>query len=67
MQAQLRPSKVAHHIKKLSKLCGCCRQPYHTISSCEDPRIYELQLECNRQSIIMGSEIAFRYWLTHYS
>jgi hypothetical protein len=71
MSAQLRPSKVAHHIKKYTKkverLCSCCKQPNHTINNCTDPRIYDLQLDCERALITIRSEIAYRYWLTHYT
>ncbi len=71
MSAQLRPSKVAHHInkytKKVERLCSCCKQPNHTINNCTDPRIYDLQLDCERALITIRSEIAYRYWLTHYT
>lgn len=66
----LRPSKVAHHINKYTKterLCSCCKQPNHTINDCNDPRIYDLQLDCERALITIRSEIAYRYWLTHYT
>lgn len=66
LTAQLRPSKVQHHIKKLNRLCTCCRQPYHTIRDCQDPSIYQLQLDCERSIIVIRTEIAFRYWLTHF-
>ena len=69
-QSQLRPSKVAHHIKKYTKSerhCSCCRQSDHTINNCDDPRIYNLQLDCERRIITLRSEISYRYWLTHYT
>ena len=67
----LRPSKVAHHInkytKKVERLCSCCKESTHTINDCTDPRIYDLQLDCERAVITIRSEIAYRYWLTHYT
>ena len=66
----LRPSKVAHHINKYTKherRCSCCKESNHTINDCTDPRIYDLQLDCERAVITIRSEIAYRYWLTHYT
>ena len=61
MSAQLRPSKVAHHINKYTKQerhCSCCKQPNHTINNCDDSRIYDLQLECETKILTIRSEIA---------
>ena len=67
----LRPSKVAHHFnkytKKVERHCSCCKQPNHTINDCDDPRIYDLQLECEHKILTNKSEISYRYWLTHYT
>jgi hypothetical protein len=66
----LRPSKIAHHIKKYTKQerhCSCCNQPNHTINDCTDPRIYNLQLECETKILTINNEFAYRYWLTYYT
>jgi hypothetical protein len=66
----LRPSKVAHHLnkytKKVDRHCSCCKETTHTINNCDDSRIYDLQLDCERSLITTRSEISYKYWLTNH-
>ena len=64
--AALRPSPIAHHINRLNKLCSCCREPYHTIKTCPDERIYELHRKCFEQAPLFISEQEFTNWLLSY-